>query len=133
MFVDFRWNSASFHSNVKMVMSQLNKTLAILGMLLFFVLGGFAVSFAHDLPPPGTYQTKQLRRTLKHGPAQVDGYTLRVGMDSETGALPNSSQPVLQEFQLIYAQLLEPVGDPVLTQIHAAKVSRHILDSVLLL
>ena len=114
-------------------MSQLNKTLAILGMLLFFVLGGFAVSFAHDSPPTGPVHSNELRRALKHGAAQVDRYTLRVGMESETGALPNSSQPVLQEFQLAYSDLLEPVRALVLNQADAAKASLQILSSVRLL
>ena len=114
-------------------MPRLNKTLAILGMLLFFVVGGFAVSLAHDMPSSGTVHTDELRRALKHGPAQVDRYTLRIGMDSETGVLPKSSQPLLREVQLNHSQLLVPVSAPVMTLIHAGTISLRILDSVLLL
>ena len=114
-------------------MARVNKTLAVLGMLLFFICGGFAVSLTHDSPSTGAVHANELRRAFKHGPAQVDRYTLRVGMDFEGGALPNPSQSVLQEFQLTYSHLLEPVSAPVLTPVQAAKVSLQILDSVLLL
>ena len=61
-------------------MSRLNKTLAVLGMLLFFVVGAVAVSLAHDAPSTGPVHTNELRRALKYSPAQVDRYTLRIGM-----------------------------------------------------
>lgn len=114
-------------------MSRLNKTFAVLGMLLFFVVGAVAVSLAHDAPSCGAVRTNALRRAVKYGPAQVDRYTLRIGMDSETGILPNSAQPVLKEFQVLYSQLLEPLDGTVLIPIHPVNVSIQILDSVLLL
>ena len=115
-----------------MGMFRFNKTLATLGMLLFFVLAGFAVSLAHDSPPTGAVPLNELRSAPKHGPAQVDSYTLRVGMDAETGALPNFSQPVLQEFKIVYLHHLGPMIAPALTQPQAARVPLQILDSVLL-
>jgi hypothetical protein len=115
-----------------MGMFRFNKTLATLGMLLFFVLAGFAVSLAHDSPPTGAVPLNELRSAPKHGPAQVDSYTIRVGMDAETGALPNFSQPVLQEFKIVYLHHLGPMIAPALTQPQAARVPLQILDSVLL-
>ena len=106
--------------------------MATLGMLLFFVLAGFAVSFAHDSPPAGSAPLNELHSALKHGLAQVDSYTLRVGMDAETGVLPNYSQPVLQEFKLVYLHQLDSISVPALTQPQATKVPLQILDSVLL-
>ena len=116
-----------------MMMSRCQKTLATLGMLLFFVLGGFAVSFAHDSPSTGPVRTNELRRALKRGPAQVDSYTLRVGMASESGVLPNSSQPFLQEFKLTYSHRFDPFSSPILTRPHLVRVPIQILDSALLL
>jgi hypothetical protein len=116
-----------------MSISRFNKTLATLGMLLFFVLAGFAVSLAHDSPPTGLVPLNELRSASRHGLAQVDSYTLRVGMDAETGALPNFSQPVLQEFKIVYLHHhLGPMIAPGLTQPQAARVPLQILDSVLL-
>jgi len=115
-----------------MVLSRFNKSLATLGMLLFFVLAGFAVSLAHDSPTAGPVPMNELRGVLKHGLAQVDGYTLRVGMNAETSALPKLSQPVLQEFKLVYSRPFDSVNPPALAQSRAPRVPIQILDSVLL-
>ena len=115
-----------------MVLSRFNKSLATLGMLLFFVLAGFAVSLAHDSPSVGPVPMNELRGVLKHGLAQVDGYTLKVGMDIETSARPNFSQPVLQEFKLVYSRPFDSVNPPALAQSRAPRVPIQILDSVLL-
>jgi len=115
-----------------MVISRFNKTLAILGMLLFFILAGFAVSLAHDSPTAGPIPMNELHGVLKHGLAQVDGYTLRIGMDAETGVLPNSSQPVFQALKIVYSRPLDSVSPPALVQPRAPRVPLQILDSVLL-
>ena len=109
------------------------RILATVGMLLFFVLGSFAVSLAHDTPSAGSLPVKTLHGRLKHGPAQVDRYTLTIGMDAETGDLPNYSQPVLQEFKLAYLDRLDPIDALALIQPQAVKVPLQILDLVLLI
>ena len=113
-------------------MSRLNKTLAALGMLVLFIVGAVAVSLAYDPPSTGPLHSHELRRALKYGAAQVDRYTLRVGMDSETGDVPNSSGPVLEEYRLTYSHFVEPVSATVLTRVYPANVSLPILKSVFL-
>ncbi|HTN70455.1 MAG TPA: hypothetical protein VMO00_05135 [Methylomirabilota bacterium] len=114
-------------------MTHLKKTLAALGMLLFFIVGGVAVSLAHDAPSAGPLHSPELSRALKYGPAQIDRYTLRVGMDSEAGDVPNSSRPVLEKYRFTCSHLVEPVGILVLAPVYPAKVSLPLLRSVLLL
>jgi hypothetical protein len=109
------------------------RILATLGMLLFFVLGSFAVSLAHDAPSAGSLPVKAVHGRLKHGPAQVDRYTLSIGMDAETGDLPNYSQPVLQEFKLAYLSRFGPINALALIQPQAIKVPLQILDLALLI
>ena len=113
--------------------SRCKKILATVGMLLFFVLAGFAVSLAHDIPSVGSLPVNALRGRLKHDTAQVDRYTLRIGMDAETGDLPNYAQPVLQEFKLAYLHRLDSIEALALIQPEAFKVPLQILDLVLLI
>ena len=114
------------------VMPHLNKTLAALGMLIVFIVGGVAVSLAYDSPTTGPLHSHEWRCALKYRAAQVDRYTLRVGMDSETGDVPNSSRPVLEEYRLTYSHFVEPVSTPFLTRVYPANVSLPILKSVFL-
>jgi hypothetical protein len=116
-----------------MGISHCKKILATVGMLLFFVLGGFAVSLAHDNPSAGSLPMNALYGRLKNDTAQVDRYTLTMGMDAETGDLPNYSQPVLQEFKLAYLDRLDPIDALALVQPQAVKVPLQILDLVLLI
>ena len=113
-------------------MTHLYKTLAALGRLLFFVFAGFTASLVHDSPSTGPLHSHTWR-ALKYGPGQPDRYTLSVGMDSETSSFSNSSQQSLEEFQPAYVHLAGPVGSPVSTHLHAAKVPLPILKSVFLL
>jgi hypothetical protein len=53
-------------------------------------------------------------------------------MDCETGDVPNSSGPVLEEYRLTYSHFVEPVNTPVLTRVYPANVSIPILKSVFL-
>ena len=113
--------------------SHCKKILATVGMLLFFVLGSFAISLAHDTPSVGSLPVNALYGRLKHDTAQVDRYTLRIGMDAETGDLPNNAHPVLQEFKIAYLRRLDPINALALIQPQAIKVPLQILDLVLLI
>ena len=112
---------------------RLHKVLAALGILIFFTFGAFAVSLAHDSPFAGPLHTFELRHVLKNGPAQLDEYTLTVGFNNETGEVPNSAQPDLEERRITYSHGVAPERAATSAQVHAAKVSLQILESVLLL
>ena len=73
-------------------MTRLFKALAILGMLLCFTLGAFALSFAaHDSPSRWPRLTVELNRVPANGDAQLTQYAFRFGLRSETGEVSHSS------------------------------------------
>lgn len=115
-------------------MTRLFKTLAAIGILLFFTLGAFAVSFAaNDSPSAWPLYKVELHRVHKNGHAQLDRYTLSVGMESETGDAPNCAQPVLAESRVRWSPVVELANRFSSADIHAPKVSLQLLELVLLL
>lgn len=111
---------------------RLRKTLAVVGLLFVVTLGGVALSLAHDTLAP---QRDILLRgvNFSHVLAHPSGGAVRAGLDCETCDAPAVSIHVVQtsrpqslprsirEDGLIYA-------NP-----YASKISRHLLDSVLLI
>jgi hypothetical protein len=115
-------------------MTRLFKALAILGMLLCFTLGAFALSFAaHDSPSRWPRLTVELNRVPANGDAQLTQYAFRFGLRSETGEVPYSSRPDLEEIRWAWTDFSEPVHGSLVTRIHTPKVSLQILELVLLL
>jgi hypothetical protein len=115
-------------------MTRLFKALAILGMLLCFTLGAFALSFAaHDSPSRWPRLTVELNRVPANGDAQLTQYAFRFGLRSETGEVPYSNRPDLEEVRLAWTDFSEPVHGSLVTRIDTPKVSLQILELVLLL
>ena len=115
-------------------MTRLFKALAILGMLLCFTLGAFALSFAaHDFPSSWPRVTVELKRMPAGGVAQLTQYPFRFGVRSETGEVQCSTRQYLEEIRLARTDLAVPVHRPLVTHIHTPKVSLQILELVLLL
>lgn len=111
---------------------RLWKTLAVVGLLFVVTLGGVALSLAHDtLAPPRDILLTGVN--FSHVLAHPGGGAVRTGLDCETCDAPAVSIHVVQtsrpqslprsirEDGLIYA-------NP-----YASKISRHLLDSVLLI
>ena len=115
-------------------MTRLFKALAIIGMLLCFTLGAFALSFAaHDYPSPWPRVAVELHRVPAGGVAQLAQYAFRFGLRSETGEAQCSTRPYLEEIRLASSDLAVPVHRPPVSHIHIPKVSLQILELVLLL
>jgi len=115
-------------------MTRLFKALAILGMLLCFSLGAFALSFAaHDSPSHWPRLTVELNRVPTQGAAQLTQYAFRFGLRSEAGEVSHSTRPDLEEIRLGWSDVVEPIHVPFVTYIHTPKVSLQILELVLLL
>jgi len=128
--VDFVHISASVTDTF--MSRRLRKTLAVVGLLFVVTLGGVALSLAHDTLAP---QRDILLRgvNFSHVLAHPSGGAVRAGLDCETCDAPAVSIHVVQtsrpqslprsihEDGLIYA-------NP-----YASKISRHLLDSVLLI
>jgi hypothetical protein len=115
-------------------MTRLFKALAILGMLLCFTLGAFALSFAaHDSPSRWPRLTVELNRVPAHGAAQLTQYAFRFGLRSEAGEVSHSTRPDLEEIRLGWTDFVEPIHVPLVNRIHTPKVSLQILELVLLL
>ena len=115
-------------------MRRLFKELAVLGMLLCFTLGAFAVSFAaHQSPSTWPRLSVELHRLPTSSATQLTQYTFRFGVGSETGAIPNSPRLDLEEIGSAHTDFAEPIHAPLVTRIHTQKVSLQILELVLLL
>ena len=108
-------------------MRRLFKALAVLGMLLCFTLGAFAVSFAgHQSPSTWPRLSVELHRLPTSSATQLTQYTFRF-------AIPNSPRLDLEEIGSAHTDFAEPIHAPLVTRIHTQKVSLQILELVLLL
>src|SRR5262247_1788763 len=115
-------------------MTRLFKALAILGMLLCFSLGAFALSFAaHDSPSHWPRLTVELNRVPTQGGAQLTQYAFRFGLRSEAGEVSHSTRPELEEIRLGWTDFVEPIHVQLANRVHTPKVSLQILELVLLL
>ena len=115
-------------------MTRILKALAILGMLLCFTLGAFALSFAaHDSSSRWPRLTVELNRVPAQGAAQLTQYVFRFGLRSEAGEVSHSTRPDLEEVRLGWTDFVEPIHLPLFARIHTPKVSLQILELVLLL
>ncbi len=115
-------------------MTRLFKALAILGMLLCFTLGAFALSFAaHDSPSRWPRLTVELNRVPANGDDQLTQYAFRFGLRSELGEVSHSARPDLEQIRLGWTDFVEPIHLPLVTRIDTPKVSLQILELVLLL
>jgi hypothetical protein len=115
-------------------MTRLFKALAILGMLLCFTLGAFALSFAaHDSSSHWPRLTVELNRVPTQGAAQLTQYAFRFGLRSEAGEVSHSTRPELEEIRLGWTDFVEPIHVQLVNRVHTPKVSLQILELVLLL
>jgi hypothetical protein len=115
-------------------MRRLFKALAVLGMLLCFTLGAFAVSFAaHHSPSTWPRLTVELHRLPTSSATQLTQYAFRFGVGPEAGAIPNAPRLDLEEIRPAHAEFADPIHAPLVTRIHTPKVSLQILELVLLL
>jgi hypothetical protein len=114
-------------------MTRLFKGLVLLGVLLCFLLGAFAVSFAaRNSAAPWPLVTVGLQRSPAENAAQLIPYVLRAGIGSDTGEAPNPSRPDSKHVRLAHGSVVESIS--ALSQtIHRAKVSLQIFELVLLL
>src|SRR5262245_38599428 len=115
-------------------MTRLFKALAILGMLLCFTLGAFALSFAaHDSSSHWPRLTVELNRVPTQGAAQLTQYAFRFGLRSEAGEVSHSTRPQLEEIRSGWTDFVEPIHVPCVDRLLRSKVSLQILEVGLLL
>jgi len=58
--------------------TSLNKSLAAVVILFFFILGAFAVSLAHEAPATAAFQSVEMRLFLADAPEQLHGHGVDV-------------------------------------------------------
>jgi hypothetical protein len=112
---------------------RLNKSLAALALLLFFSLGVFAVSLAHELPSGGPIHTIVLKDLMKNGPVRMDGHALALALECETWDICGSGQPPLEERRVGFSRRVGPLKPSRPAQTNTPKVTFQILESVLLI
>ena len=116
-----------------MTCPRFNKSLAALALALFFTLGVFAVSLAHELPPGGPIHTIALKDLMKNGPIRMDGHALALALECESRDVSASGQPPLEERGIAFSRRVEPFKASPRAQTNAPKISFQILESVLLI
>ena len=116
-----------------MKLTRLNKTLAGLGIALFFTFGAFAISLAYESVPVGSLYTSELQYLLTAGSTARYTRLLTAGLQVETAYMPESPRPCSEAFQFANFAFIETLSPFNLTRIHTAKVSLQILKSALLL
>jgi hypothetical protein len=114
-------------------MTRLNKTLAALGMVLFFTFGAFAVSLAYDCAPIGSLDALEVHHLSTTGPAQLYSRVLTMALQFESDDVPEATRPCSQGYPFRHIGSIESLAPFNSAQAHATKVSLQILQSVLLL
>lgn len=114
-------------------MTGLNKTLAALGMVLFFTFGAFAVSLAYDSAPVGPLYALELHHLSTTAPAQLSSRVLSVALQCESGDVPEATRPCSEGYPFRHINSIESLTPFNTAQVHVAKVSLQILQSALLL
>jgi len=123
---------AYFHSK-SVKITHINKTLAALGIALFFTFGAFAVSLAYESVPVGSFYTGGFQYLPKTGPVPLYTRFLTAGWQFEAAYMPEPPRPCSEGYHFTnidFVKLLTPFNS---TRIHTAKVSLEILKSALLL
>jgi hypothetical protein len=113
-------------------LTHLNKTVAALGMVLFFTFGAFAVSQAYDSAPLGPPYTLELHHLSAAEAPQLYAQ-LTMPLQFESSDIPEASRPCSNGLPFKNAGSLDFLTLFRPAQIHAAKVSLQILQSALLL
>jgi hypothetical protein len=131
--VDFRRQGASLISLNFVKITRLTKTLAALGIALFFTLGAFAVSLAHESVPIGRLYTGELQYLPFTGPAPLYARVLTAGLQFETAYMPEPPRACSEACQFTNIGFVKLPTPFELTRIRPAKVSLQILKSALLL
>ncbi len=115
-----------------MKITHLNKTLAALGMALFFTFGALAVSLAYDTAPLGPLYPLELHHLSTTNPAQSYSQ-VTMALQFESGDVPEAARPCCEAYAFKHCDRIESLTPLRPPQIHAAKVSLQILQSALLL
>ncbi len=116
-----------------MKITHLNKTLAALGMALFFTFGALAVSLAYETVPLGPLYPLESHHLSATDPAQLHWQVVTMALQFESGDVPEATRSCCEAYAFKHS---DPIESPTLfrpPQIHAAKVSLQILQSALLL
>ncbi len=102
-------------------------------MILFFTFGTFAVSLAYDSVPDGRLYAIELRHLSATDPVQLYSQVLPVGLQFESGDVPEAPRLCLQGYAFSSSDRIESLMPYHPSPAHAAKVSLQILQSALLL
>jgi hypothetical protein len=111
--------------------TRLNKSLAAVIILFFFVFGAFAVSLANESPSIGAFHSVDLRLSLKDGPAQVSGVYAKFQLVPGDAVI--SPVADVERFRFPWQRFNAPAETALIARIHVSKVSLQILQSILLL
>jgi hypothetical protein len=113
--------------------TRIKKTLAALAILLFFTFGAVALSLAHGSASAGPRHSIHLRHIFKSGLVQSQTAKIITGMNLESGDVPRSPRPDLQDLRYSYGHVVSPLAEAIFVNLYVPKVSLQILESVLLL
>jgi hypothetical protein len=116
------------------MLSQFKTVLFVCGLILFFFFGSLAVGLAHETVGGKSVYSAKLDLDGSNKIAHVAPQSLRVGLDWETCDVPTPSAKTSEAGRLleappaICADVFAACGGP-----YVPKISRHMLDSILLI
>ena len=113
--------------------SRLKKSVPAFGLLVAFMLCGFALCLAHDHVPADSNFPFNLRLGAPNGVSQSDDSVPRIRLDLATGDVPPSMQRVPLGARIFDATPTEAAGSLIHPCAYAPKLARHMLDSKLLI
>lgn len=119
------------HDSVKI--THLNKSLAALVILFFFVLGAVAVSTAQESSFTGEVESAVTRLIIDDAPARVQDSRNSCLWQLPVGDLPNSGYNDADRRWFIGQRFPVPIARALLSNHRASKVSLHMLQPILLL
>jgi len=116
------------------MLNQFKTALFVCGLILFFFFGSLAVGLAHETVPGKFVYSVKIDSDRSNKIARVAPQSLRVSLDWETCDVPTPSAKtpetgrLLEAAPAIRADRFAAYGGP-----YVPKISRHMLDSILLI
>ena len=112
---------------------RLKKSVAALGLVFAFTLGGFALGLAHDHGPVDSTYSFALRLDLSNGVSQLVDSGPRFHLDLLTGNVLPRDQKVPVETCVLNTTPASSEIPSLYQRAYAPKIARHLLDSKLLI
>jgi len=115
------------------LITRIKKTLVASTVLVVFLFGAVAMSWAYDSSLDGRRYAIILPHVSNDGLVQSNTYARKIALNCASGDVPRMARPDFQPSRFTCLRIVDPVTTPAFVQVHVRKVSLQILQSVLIL